>query len=127
MVAHARSLAAPQVKALPDSLPRAPGSTGTSAPRGADAARAIPPRGPEQVGKAFAGFPADGKFTWGPIDGLAMASRDGGLGFTIGEARIAATPADVSYSKYLTVWRRERDGSYRFIFDIGSARSAPAK
>jgi ketosteroid isomerase-like protein len=90
-------------------------------------ARAVPPRGPEQAGEAFAGFPADGTFTWGPIDTLAMASRDGGLGFTIGEARIAATPADVSYSKYLTVWRRERDGRFRFIFDIGSDRSTPAK
>lgn len=88
-------------------------------------ARAIPPRGQEQAGKAFAGFPADGKFTWGPIDALAMVSRDGGLGFTIGEARIAATPADVSYSKYLTIWRRERDGRFRFIFD--SDRPAPAK
>ena len=87
--------------------------------------RAVPARGPEQVGKAFAGFPADGKFAWGPIDALAAASRDGDLGFTIGEARIAATPGDVSYSKYLTIWRREPDGRYRFIFDIGSERPAP--
>ena len=162
MVAHSRVLAPPPVKSLPDSLPLAPGSTGVSAPRGTDAARAmadadrafarfsadsggpagafarwvatdgmllsgraVPARGPEQVGKAFAGFPADGKFTWGPIDDLAAASRDGDLGFTIGEARIAATPGDVSYSKYLTIWRRETDGRYRFIFDIGSERPAP--
>lgn len=162
MVVHSRSLAPPQAKTLPDSLPLAPGSTGTKAPRGVDAARAmadadrafarfstdsggpagafarwvaadgmmlgarpVPPRGPEQVGKAFAGFPVGGEFTWGPIDALSQASRDGDLGFTIGEARMAPTPADVSYSKYLTIWRRERDGSYRFIFDIGSARPAP--
>ncbi len=87
--------------------------------------RAVPARGPEQVGKAFAGFPADGRFAWGPIDDLAVASRDGDLGFTIGEARIAATASDVSYSKYLTIWRREPDGRYRFIFDIGSERPPP--
>ncbi len=88
-------------------------------------ARAVPVRGPEQAKQAFAAFPATGRFEWGPIDSLAMASRDGSLGFTIGEARIAATPADVSYSKYLTVWRRERDGRYKFVFDIGSDRPAP--
>jgi ketosteroid isomerase-like protein len=88
-------------------------------------ARAVPVRGPAQAKQAFASFPADGRFEWAPIDSLSTASRDGSLGFTVGEARVAATPADVSYSKYLTVWRREPDGRYRFIFDIGSDRPAP--
>lgn len=89
-------------------------------------ARAIPVRGPEQARQAFAGFPAKGKFEWGPIDALAAAAPDGSLGFTIGEARIAATPAELSYSKYLTIWRRDDDGRYRWVFDIGSDRPAPA-
>jgi len=89
--------------------------------------RAVPWREPEQVRKAFADFPAGGKFEWSPIDALASAARDGDLRFTIGEVRVAPTPASVSYSKYLTIWRRASDGRYRFIFDIGSARPAPAK
>ena len=89
-------------------------------------ARAVPVRGPEQAKQAFASFPATGRFEWAPIDSLSVASRDGSLGFTIGEARVAATPSDVSYSKYLTVWRREPDGRYKFIFDIGSDRPAPS-
>ncbi len=89
------------------------------------AGRAPPPRGPDGARKAFAGFPATGQFAWEPIDALARASRSGDLGFTIGEARVAATPAEVTYSKYLTVWRRERSGVYRFVFDIGSDRPAP--
>ena len=89
--------------------------------------RATPPRGPDGARGAFANFPPTGQFEWGPIDGLARASRSGDLGFTIGEARIAATPAEVSYSKYLTIWRRETNGAYRFVFDIGSDRPAPAR
>lgn len=89
-------------------------------------ARAAPVRGPEQARQAFATFPATGHFTWAPIEALTMSSADGSLGFTIGEARIAATPERATYSKYLTIWRRERDGRYRWVFDIGSDRPAPA-
>lgn len=89
-------------------------------------ARAAPVRGPEQVRQAFATFPTTGHFAWAPIEALTKASADGSLGFTIGEARIAATEAQVTHSKYLTIWRRERDGHYRWVFDIGSDRPVPA-
>ena len=89
-------------------------------------ARAAPVRGPEQARQAFATFPATGHFAWAPIEALTKASQDGSLGFTIGEARIAATPSQATYSKYLTVWRRGHDGRYRWIFDTGSDRPAPA-
>ena len=88
-------------------------------------ARAAPVRGPEQARQAFATFPATGHFAWAPIEALTKASEDGSLGFTIGEARIAATPTQVTYSKYLTIWRREHDGHYRWVFDTGSDRPTP--
>jgi ketosteroid isomerase-like protein len=161
LVAHSQSPTAPQVKVLPDSIPGAPGSIGTGAPKGFDAAGAmvaadrafakfsadsggpagafsrwiaedgvmlagrVPPRGPEQMKRAFGGFPATGKFEWGPIEVLPIAASGGDLGFTVGEARLAPTPEAVNYTKYLTVWRREKSGEYRFIFDIGSDRPAP--
>ena len=87
--------------------------------------RAVPVRGPEQTRQAFAGFPATGQFEWAPIDALTKASANGSLGFTIGEARRAATPSQVTYSKYLTIWRREPQGHYRWIFDTGSFRPKP--
>ena len=87
--------------------------------------RAVPVRGPDQTRQAFAGFPATGQFAWAPIDALTKASADGSLGFTIGEARRAATPSQVTYSKYLTIWRREPQGHYRWIFDTGSFRPKP--
>lgn len=163
MLALSRAPAPPSVKSLPGSLPGAPGSTGTAAPRDARpafemteadrlfgrfsadsggpagafsrwiaedgmmlGARAVPVRGPEQVREAFATFPATGHFAWAPIEALTQSSNDGSLGFTIGEARIAATPAQVTYAKYLTIWRREHDGRYRWVFDTGSDRPAPA-
>ena len=89
-------------------------------------ARAAPVRGPEQVRQAFATFPASGHFAWAPLEALTTASVDGSLGFTIGEARIAATPDQATFSKYLTIWRRESDGRYRWVFDIGSDRPAPS-
>ncbi len=164
LLALSQVYAPAQVSTLPDSLPAAPGSTGTTAARGANAtrdmaaadrafarfsadsggpagafarwiaadgmmlgARAVPVRGPEQARAAFAGFPATGAFQWWPIDSLTVASQDGSLGFTIGEAVITSSPGNVSYSKYLTIWRRERDGQYRFVFDIGSDRPAPGR
>lgn len=87
--------------------------------------RAVPVRGPAQARQAFAGFPATGHFEWAPIEALTKASEDGSLGFTIGEARRAATPSQVTYSKYLTIWRREKHGHYRWIFDTGSDRPTP--
>jgi ketosteroid isomerase-like protein len=164
LIVHSRSHAPATVRTLPESLPGAPGSSGSASPQPAGAARAMdaadrafakvsvdsggpgrafsawiaedgmmlggraaPPRGPDGARAAFAGFPATGRMEWGPIDGLARASREGDLGYTIGEARIAATPTAVGYSKYLTVWRRNTDGAYRFVFDIGSDRPAPDK
>jgi len=161
---HALSrLASPaRLKALPDGLAGAPGSSGVAAPRGIDApramrdadrafarfsadsggpanafarwiapdgmkldGRAVPVRGPDEIRRDFAGFPPTGQFEWAPVDDLGGASRDGSLGFTIGEARSAVSATTVTYSKYLTVWRRESDGTYRFIFDTGSYRPAP--
>ncbi|MHB0961752.1 MAG: hypothetical protein ACYC5V_00950 [Gemmatimonadaceae bacterium] len=87
--------------------------------------RAVPVRGPDQARQAFAGFPATRQFEWAPIDALTKASEDGSLGFTVGEARRAATPSQVTYSKYLTIWRREPQGHYRWIFDTGSGRPTP--
>ena len=56
----------------------------------------------------------------------AGASRDGTLGWTVGQAVIASKGADgketQSKSKYLTLWRRLTDGRVRFISDGGSGR-----
>jgi ketosteroid isomerase-like protein len=66
---------------------------------------------------------AQAKWEWHPVYSEGAASGD--LGFTVGEAVITppgATPDKAFHSKYLTVWRRQPDGSIRYIVDGGNSR-----
>lgn len=58
---------------------------------------------------------AKAKWEWHPV--YAEGSGTGDLGFTVGEAIIGEYR-----SKYLTVWRRQPDGSIRYIVDGGNER-----
>lgn len=82
-----------------------------------------PPSGKEGIAKAWEGASPDRVLLWGPERDIGFAS--GGLAFTMGNAvnkpREGKTGPE-SHSKYLTVWRLEADGNWRYIFDIGSAR-----
>jgi ketosteroid isomerase-like protein len=81
--------------------------------------------GPDAIRAAFAGRPAGATLVWRPVD--AVASDAGDLAFTVGEAesRNPATGA-VGHSKYLTVWRLQPDGEWRYVVDGGNARPAVA-
>ncbi len=83
--------------------------------------------GPSSIRDAFAASPASqALWKWAPV--AAGASADGTLGFTVGEASIrppGAADADAFLSKYLTVWRRQPDGTIRYLVDGGNARPAP--
>lgn len=66
---------------------------------------------------------AKAKWEWHPV--YSEGSAAGDLGFTVGEATIAvpgASGATEYKSKYLTVWRRQPDGSIRYIVDGGNER-----
>jgi ketosteroid isomerase-like protein len=66
---------------------------------------------------------ARAKWEWHPL--YSQASPAGDLGFTVGEATIRIpAPSGVTevHSKYLTVWRRQPDGTIRFIVDGGNGR-----
>ena len=78
-------------------------------------------RGREAIGAAFAEFPKDAVLDWAPV--TADVAGSGDLGCTVGEASISARN---SYSKYLTVWKRQADGTWKFVADGGNARPAPA-
>ncbi len=58
--------------------------------------------------------------------GTAFVTADiagsGDLGCTVGEASITARN---SYSKYLTIWKRQPGGAWKFVADGGNARPAP--
>jgi len=75
--------------------------------------------GREAIGAAFDGFPGGAVLAWWPV--AAVIAESGDLGCTVGEAKIESLK---QYSKYLTIWRRQRDGSWKFVADGGNARPA---
>lgn len=78
-------------------------------------------RGPEPVRAQMADGP-QAAWKWWPV--AAGSSSSGDLGFTVGEAMITPQGSPATYSKYLTIWRRGKDGKIRFIADGGNARPA---
>ena len=76
--------------------------------------------GRQAIGAAFDGFPDGAVLAWWPV--AAVIAESGDLGCTIGEATIESLK---QYSKYLTIWKRQRDGSWMFVADGGNARPAP--
>lgn len=65
--------------------------------------------------------------SWEPVTGLVAESGD--LGYTWGryEMRIADANGDTvsHHGKYLNVWRRQQDGSWKVLVDMGNSNPAP--
>jgi ketosteroid isomerase-like protein len=83
--------------------------------------------GPASIRARLAEGPAGtAKWQWRPVTTIAAASGD--LGATIGTAEITfgPKPGDVFHSKYITIWKRQADGSIKFVVDGGSGRPQPA-
>lgn len=76
--------------------------------------------GPAAIREAFAGGGAT--MEWGPAAG-GMADA-GDLGYTVGTAVIRGAEGRVGYTKYLTIWRRQPDGTWRWVVDGGNPRPA---
>lgn len=82
--------------------------------------------GPAGVAYAYGGWAPGETLDWGPVVGRGAASGD--LAYTVGTAVYAYTTAagaQKAHSKYLTVWVRQADGSWRFVIDGGNASPAP--
>ena len=95
----------------------------------ADSALVLRPNVPVAVGKAavrerIAAAFADTSFTlnWEPIRADVAASGD--LGFTVGLSQSRRLDADgkpvVGTGKYTTIWRRQPDGSWKVVLDVGT-------
>lgn len=70
-------------------------------------------------------LPPTDSFHWTPVEGEVAASGD--LGYTIGIAtyRVRATGEILGYSKYLSIWKRQRNGEWRYVMDGGSGTPMP--
>lgn len=81
-------------------------------------------QGPAELRKHYAGMFAQKDFSirWAPI--VAEASADGSLGYTLGAATISFTNEKGEKversTRYLTVWKRQADGRYKVVTDMGS-------
>ncbi len=64
---------------------------------------------------------------WAPE--AADVAKSGDLGYTWGESIVRRTGEDgkpiVRHGKYLTVWKRQRDGTWRFVLDMGNPSPPP--
>ncbi|MDT7781276.1 MAG: hypothetical protein QOC99_3788 [Acidobacteriota bacterium] len=68
-----------------------------------------------------------GLLTWWPI--YADVSRAGDLGWTTGPWEFRDKPTDAKPSgngHFFTVWRRQPDGAWKFVLDLGINHDAPA-
>lgn len=86
-----------------------------------------PAYGPQAIGQALAGD--NFVLSWGPVAGGISASGD--LGYTIGYAKTQLlnpdrTPAGASYSKYVTIWQRQPNGTFLYVADGGTSRAPGA-
>lgn len=68
-----------------------------------------------------------GQLSWYPI--FADVSRAGDLGYTTGPWEFRDKPADKDASAnghFITLWRKQTDGAWKYEFDMGVSHAAPA-
>jgi ketosteroid isomerase-like protein len=79
-------------------------------------------RGQEAVRLRLADFPPQAKLTWAPLQ--VDVSSSGDLGYTWGryEFRIPGAEGQerVAGGFYLTIWKRQPDGAWKFAIDTGT-------
>ncbi len=79
--------------------------------------------GPTAVREFEEAHGAGTSLTWRPV--YAFAAESGDLGFTVGESiatgRSPSGAAVQRFGKYLTVWQRQADGSWKFVMHGGNA------
>jgi ketosteroid isomerase-like protein len=77
-------------------------------------------------GMAFLDQP-DNRLTWTPLGGDISSSGD--LGYTYGTFEFRAKDKDgkahVDYGKYTSIWKLQKDGSWKVVLDMGNASPAP--
>jgi ketosteroid isomerase-like protein len=89
---------------------------------------APPAIGSDSILALMAKYPADLKIDWTPRE--AVVADSGELGFTWG--LFTATFHDnkgkivTQHGKYLDVWRRQKDGTWRWVADIGNSDPLPS-
>lgn len=85
-------------------------------------------RGKESIAKTM-GFLDDknNHLTWTPIYADMAASGD--LGYTFGTFEFRSKDKDgkptVEYGKYASIWKKQKDGSWKVVMDMGNSTPGP--
>ena len=74
--------------------------------------------GRDAVARSWAEAPAEDKLSWTPQ--FARAASSGDLGYTYGTWTYESA-GGVKRGKYVTIWRRQEDGTWKAVFDGGNA------
>jgi ketosteroid isomerase-like protein len=81
-----------------------------------------PGKGPEAIRSGFKDTPITATLTWKPSQ--ADVSTSGDLGYTWGRYEYRDRAADgrsvVETGSYVTIWRRQADGSWKVVLDGGT-------
>lgn len=81
-----------------------------------------PIHGREAIFRAMSISPA-GDLRWRPVG--ADLARSGDLGYTWGTYEFRPQDAAMRHGKYVTIWKKQRDGSWKYVVDIGNASPPP--
>lgn len=87
-----------------------------------------PVKGREAIRALFASSSAGTTLAWKPF--TAEVSRSGDLGYTLGTYESRSSDASgkpvIRYGKYCTIWKKQSDGTWRYVVDLGNPSPAPA-
>jgi ketosteroid isomerase-like protein len=83
--------------------------------------------GKENIRNTEGPWPSDISLTWTPVHADMAASGD--LGYTFGNFVFKAKDKDgnpiTRYGKYATVWKKQKDGSWKVAMDMGNSSPNP--
>ena len=82
----------------------------------------LPMIGKTEVTKGWAEKPMIKELTWKPL--RAEASQSGDIGYSFGYA-IYQGKDTTTYTNYCTIWKKQKDGSWKFVYDAGNNIPAP--
>ena len=63
------------------------------------------------------------KLEWYPVKVEVSKSAD--LGYTFGNWIFTSSKGEKDYGNYMTVWKKQKDGSWKFVIDGGNSTPAP--
>lgn len=71
---------------------------------------------------AWADRPPIKELTWKPI--LVKAAKSGDFGYSFGYSIYKGTDT-TTHTNYCTIWRKQKDGSWKFVYDAGNDTPKP--